>query len=139
MPDWRFWLPTTVSVFALGFAALQWSETRQQRQLSVRPSLSLLVEDDDAEPTVGVQVESRGPGPAVIQSVAYYIDLKPVKDDEEAARYCKLDRQTLRLMEFDPGDNFGVNRPTGCAHAARRTRRNSIGSLSALTNTLASK
>jgi hypothetical protein len=129
-------LSAALALSSVGFAALLWVQERLERQLSVRPSITFMTQDDDAEPIVGIGIESHGPGPAMIQSVTYHADRKRVKDAAAAAAYCKLDTRALRLMEFDPGDTFGPNQRDWLFAAARRARRPSTGSWAALATTL---
>lgn len=84
------WMAVVISLVAVGFSGLQWYEAHEQKSLSVRPSLSFIVEDRKDKPIVGVGLDNGGPGPAVIKSVAYYVDRKAMRDAGEAQDYCKL-------------------------------------------------
>src|SRR5216684_3009847 len=103
-----------VAAFALVFSGLQWWESREQGKLSVKPLVNFYIQDDDADPKakVGLAVENNGPGPAIIKSVNYFVDRKPVKNPEEALRYGKLNPDHDHGDEFEEDDALASGRTT---------------------------
>jgi len=97
-----------MSLAAALFTGLQWREAHNQLALSMKPSIDFDTEDDPDDPPIGIAIANSGPGPAVIKSVSYYVDRKPVKDAEEAAQNGKLDVDDLSAFEFDEGDTLAV-------------------------------
>ena len=72
----------------------------------MKPSVDFDIQDEDVEPTVGVRIMNVGPGPAVIKKVTYYVDRKPVRDEEEAIGYGKLSGSLVRYYSFDEDDTL---------------------------------
>ena len=84
------------AVISASITALQWQEAHHQLAFSMRPSVDFDTEVDTDSPPLGIAIENSGPGPAVIESITYYVDRKPVKDSSEATQYGKLDdKQTI--------------------------------------------
>jgi hypothetical protein len=50
-----------------------------------------------------------GPGPAVVKNVTYYVDRKPVRDEDEAIAYGKLNANLVRWRQLEPEDTLAVN------------------------------
>ncbi|HWK47047.1 MAG TPA: hypothetical protein VNT30_20160 [Stellaceae bacterium] len=102
----------TVTVFAVVFAGLQWIDARQQGNLSMKPLVNFYIQDDDTDPKakVGLAIENNGPGPAIIKSVSYFVDRKPVKDADEALRYGKLNPDHDHGDQFDDDDALASGR-----------------------------
>src|SRR6266852_4008085 len=104
----RFWFPIIVSVLAAGFSGAQWYETREMKLMLLTPSLGFFIQTDDTEPIVGIQVYNSGPGPTIIKEVTYYVDLKSVRDSEEAIDYGRLDQNLIQTQDFVPDDTMAV-------------------------------
>ena len=100
--------PIVISLAAALFTGLQWRETHNQLALSMKPAVDFDTADDPDDPPVGIAISNAGPGPAVIKSVEFYVDRKPVKDAEEAAQRGQLDVEQLNAFEFDEGDTLAV-------------------------------
>jgi hypothetical protein len=104
---WRntlFWhgtgtfLSLIVSFTAAGFSGLQWYEGRDQLLLSTKPHVDF---DPDGLP-VEIAVTNAGPGPAIIKSVVFYVDRKPVTDAEDAGNnYGQLSKTSLITSDWN--------------------------------------
>jgi hypothetical protein len=101
-------VPIVISLAAALFSGLQWRETHNQLALSMKPAVDFDTADDPDDPPIGISIANAGPGPAVIKSISYYVDRKPVKGPEEAAQSGKLDVDQLGAFEFDEGDTLAV-------------------------------
>jgi hypothetical protein len=98
-----------VSLAAATFSGLQWREAREQNFLSTRPHVDFDTEDDPDEPMVGIAIMNAGPGPALIKSVSFFVDRKPVADaDEMGLTYAKLSAAELDYQIMEPGDTLAV-------------------------------
>jgi hypothetical protein len=64
---------------------------------------------EPSEPKVGVQILNGGPGVAILQKITYFVDQKPVKEYEDAARASKTDETLVENFDFDEGDDLAVN------------------------------
>lgn len=102
-------LSVLISLGAVLFTGLQWSESRTQLILLMKPSVDFDIEDDPDEAPYGIAVTNAGPGPAVIKSVTYYFDRKPVKDSTDFIDTAKLKYGDTKNMDFDIGDTLAVN------------------------------
>jgi hypothetical protein len=101
-------VPIVISLAAALFSGLQWREAHNQLALSMKPAVDFDTEDDPDDLPVGIAITNSGPGPAVIKSITYFVDRKPVKGPEEAAQSGKLDVDELSAFEFDEGDTLAV-------------------------------
>jgi hypothetical protein len=95
-----------ISLIALGFTGLQWRESHNQLLLSMKPSVDFETQNDADEPPVGITIQNAGPEPAIIKSVTYFVDKKPVGDLEKLVDFASL--QTFQGYEFDEGDTLAV-------------------------------
>lgn len=78
--------------------------------LAVKPSVDFYIGDDPDSPPVGIEVENAGPGPAIVKSVKFYVDRKPVQDAEDAGKtYAKLTTAELGYTDLEPDDALAVN------------------------------
>src|SRR5260221_4491212 len=103
-------LALVLSLGSAGFTGMMWWETRNQLIFQTKPHVYFDVERDPDEPTVGISVRNAGPGPAIIKSVAFYVDRKPVRDADAAwIDYAKLDPSELGYDELEPGDTLALN------------------------------
>jgi len=98
-----------ISLLAIAFSGLQWSETRTQRILSIKPSVDFYIQDDPDEAPFGIAVTNGGPGPAVIKFVTYYLDRKPVRDSTDLIDTAKLKSDETKNIDFDEDDTLAVN------------------------------
>jgi len=117
MAFWRnvaFWqisgtvLSILIAVAAAAFTGMQWHEAHNQLLLSMTPSINFYTEDDPDEPPVGVAINNAGPGPAVIKSITYYVDRKPLRDVNEAIDYSKLNPDQIEYVELEENDTLAV-------------------------------
>lgn len=73
-------LAVLISFAAALFAGLQWKESHNQLLLTMRPSVGVEMNYDPEDLPVGINIQSSGPGTAVIKSLTYYVDKKVVGD-----------------------------------------------------------
>ena len=105
-----------VSVIALLFSGLQWWDTHRQVQVSqnqlllaMKPSIDFDIENDADDLPAGVKIQSTGLAPAVIQSITYFIDKKPVGDAAGMLDSAGLgNAPNIDSLSFDKGDNLAV-------------------------------
>jgi hypothetical protein len=76
---------------------------------AMRPSVDFYTEVGTTESMAGVQLQNSGSGPAIITRISYYVDRKPVADDQEAAQYGKLDFDVIYTFQFEDGDTLAAN------------------------------
>jgi hypothetical protein len=62
------------------------------------------IEDEPDVPPVGIAIRNQGPGPAMVRSLAYFVDGKRVKDWAEAATRGNVNPDQAHTIAFDPGD-----------------------------------
>jgi hypothetical protein len=99
-----------VAVASAAFSGLQWHDAREALLLSTRPHVDFDIEEDPDTPPVGIAITNAGPGPAVIKSIVFYVDRKPVADAHDAGiNYAHLSKAELDYQELEPGDTLGVN------------------------------
>jgi hypothetical protein len=118
MAFWRnvtFWhssgtvLSILIALAAAGFTGMQLLEARNQLLLSTKPHVDFDTESDPDKPPVGIAINNAGPGPALINSVNFYVDRKPVQDADEAGRtYAKLSASEFDAEIIEPNDTLGV-------------------------------
>jgi len=99
-----------VSGIALIFTFLQYRVTRDQLLLSMKPSINFDTEYDPDELPAGIKIDDAGPGPAVIQSVTYYVDKKAIGDDpDKLVAFVNLsDSDNISVMKLEKGDTLAV-------------------------------
>jgi hypothetical protein len=94
-----------LSMVAIGFSGLQWYDAHRQNERTLQPLLSFSYDTDGREPNVGLSLLNAGQGPAILQSIAIYVDRVPVKSWDEATDYGKLPNDDLiHWIELDKGD-----------------------------------
>jgi hypothetical protein len=98
-----------VALCAAGFTGLQWREAHNQLLLSVKPHITFDTEDDPDSPPVGISISNAGPGPAIIKSVTYYVDRKPVRDYSEAMEYGRINSDIVDYIEFEADDTLAAS------------------------------
>ena len=92
------------------FAGFLWWETRTHDTLALKPSVDIYTGADPDTPPVGISITNSGPGPALIKSVTFFVDRKPVQDANEAGiTYAKLSEAQLNWYELEPDDTLAVN------------------------------
>lgn len=101
-------IPILVSLGALYCTWLQSNDTHKLVMLSMKPSVDFDTEDDPDDPPVGIKIENGGPGPAIIKSVIYYVDRKPVGDVTKMVEVEKLNGDETQYFSFDEGDTLAV-------------------------------
>jgi hypothetical protein len=97
-------LSIVIALVAAGFTGLQWRETHNQVLLTLKPHVDFDTEDEPDFPPVGIAIINEGPGPAVVKSLAFFVDGKRVKDLSEAEALGKISQDQVRYMEFEPYD-----------------------------------
>jgi hypothetical protein len=112
-PPWHrtaaFWISCAwlvVAVAAAAFTGLQWRDAHYA--LFVKPHVDFDTEYDPAVMPMGLAIINEGPGPAVVKSLTYYVDRKPVKDYEEALQYGKINDDIVDYFELEPDDTLAV-------------------------------
>lgn len=102
------WAPLIVSLLAVIFTGLQWFEAHRQKRLQTKPLVSFYIESDVRESKRGVAIENLGPGPAVIKSVRYFVDRRPIDAEEDVLKYGNLNSNLDNGIELAAGDAVGV-------------------------------
>lgn len=97
-----------IALVAAGFTGLQWHEAHNQLQLTLKPHVDFDTEDETDFPPFGIAIINEGPGPAVVKSLAYFLDRKPMKDLDAAATAGNVSLDHLRYFSMDPGDVMAV-------------------------------
>jgi hypothetical protein len=78
------------------FAGFLWWETLTHDTPALKPSVDIYTGADPDTPPVGISITNSGPGPALIKSVTFFVDRKPVQDANEAGiTYAKLSEAEL--------------------------------------------
>jgi hypothetical protein len=107
-----FWISVcalVVAVVSAGFTGLQWYDAHNA--LFVRPHVDFETEDDSDTPPMGIAIINEGPGPAVIKSLTYFVDRKPVQGGyTEALDYGKINSDIVDGFDFDPDDTMAVGK-----------------------------
>jgi hypothetical protein len=99
---WRNIAPVAsigIVLAAAVFSGLQWLDARDQAFLTTKPHVDFDTEDDSDQPIVGIAIMNAGPGPALIKSVSFYVDRKPVADADEwdaLTPSCRLPNSIIR-------------------------------------------
>jgi hypothetical protein len=99
-----------ISLLAVIFSGLQWFDAHQQKRLLVRPLVDFVLENDPADAWVGLAIKNNGPAPAIINSITFYVNRKPVADIDEAAEQGRLTPDSIRSAGLEEGDSLGVGR-----------------------------
>jgi len=97
-----------ISLVAACFTGLQWREAHRQLVSSMRPSINFMSEDDPDELPNGIGVENAGPGPAIIKSVTYFVDKKPVGDVNKAVDFANL--EDVHVLDLEDGETLAVGK-----------------------------
>jgi hypothetical protein len=106
------WVAIFISVGAAVLSGLQWWESHQSLQLSMRPSVSFEVvvdAEDFPKSPLGISIKNSGPGPAIIQSVVFYINGKNVGGSIAKEIENRGWQHHFQYYTFDPGDTLAVN------------------------------
>jgi hypothetical protein len=109
--DWKSWLSIVIATLAAIFTGGLWWETHQDvttKPLLVRPSVYFTLQDDDGDKRIGLTVGNSGPGIAVMKSVVYYVDRKPMADGDVALSAGQLDPKHDHGTDLEPDDSMGV-------------------------------
>jgi hypothetical protein len=102
------------AVATLGVSLWSAHDTREALVLSNRPHVDFDTEADADTPPVGIAITNAGPGPALIKSITFYVDRKPVADADDAGlNYAHLSKAELDYQELEPGDTLGINEKSG--------------------------
>ena len=96
-----------IAAWAAVIAKSQLSESRYQRELAFHSTIGFEINTDLTQRRLGISIQNVGPGVAILRSITYYVDRRPVNDDEfEAA---------LTAAHLDPsrevGDLFDPDEP----------------------------
>jgi hypothetical protein len=108
LTGWLSCASLLISVAVAAFTWLQWREMHNDWLFKVKPHVDFDAEDDPDLPPVGLELSNGGPGPALIKSVRWYVDRKPVRDSAEALEYGKINSDIVAYIEFDPDDTLAV-------------------------------
>ncbi len=76
------WVPIFVSVLALYSTIVQLQKIREYQRISVSPLLSFYLQDSHFVDRFGLWIENHGLGPAIIDSVIFYVDEERIDCDE---------------------------------------------------------
>ena len=112
-----------VSVLSAVFAGLSWMETREHDRASLSPSVYFDTEDDPKEKLVGLGIVNDGAGPAVVKTVTYYVDRRPVRGVDEALAFGKLNADLLDTIELERDDSLGVGATVWLISRPNRDKR----------------
>jgi hypothetical protein len=111
------WIAIGVSIVAVaiaGWAALvansQLSESRYQRELAFHSSIGFDIDTDLTQRRLGISVHNVGPGVAILHSITYFVDRRPVNDDEFEAALTAAHLDPSREVGniFDPDEPLAV-------------------------------
>jgi hypothetical protein len=94
-----------ISICAAVVSGLTWHEAHNQLLLSMKPTISFMTDDNLDDGAIGISITYSGPGPAVIKSVSYFMDKKPIGDVEKVADLTDLD---IHEVEYEEGDTIGI-------------------------------
>jgi hypothetical protein len=117
---WATWCALAISLLSAIFAGLaayftgqQWQEAHTQVLLAVKPSVDFFVASDPDDQPVGIAIENAGPGLAIVKSIIFYVDRKPVANADEVWKsYAKLTESELEYTVVDPDDALAVGKET---------------------------
>ncbi len=98
----------TIAVLSAVFSGLSWIDAREHNRASLSPSVYFEIDDDPKQKLVGIGIVNGGTGPAVIKSVTYYFDRRPVRDVDESLAFGKLNVDLVDTIEFEPDDSLSV-------------------------------
>jgi len=104
----REWLSIILSGLAILVSLWAAQQAREARLISIRPLVDFYRDDDSGSPTLGVALHNSGPGVAMIKTMRYYVDRKPVSDWPAALKANGFDPDADYGTTFDPGDSLGV-------------------------------
>ena len=102
-----------IALAAAGFTGLQWHEAHNQLLLTLKPHVDFDTEDEPDFPPVGIAIINEGPGHALVKSLAYFVDEKPVKDLNEAMTVGKISQDQMHYFQFEPDDVMPVEKRRG--------------------------
>jgi hypothetical protein len=107
---WLQWVSLPISVLALVIAGYQSWDAHTSATRALQPLLVFDTEDDPEEAPFGLTVENDGAGPAIIKTVTYYVDKKPVAsgDPDDVIKVAKLNSNETNYQEIEPNDAVGV-------------------------------
>ena len=109
-----------VSIISAGFTYRQMHDAQTATVLGMKPSVDFYTGDDDDMPTAGIRIMNGGPGVATIKGLTYYVDRKPVSDQDAAAERFKAASDKVRYFSFDNGDSLAVNEKPWLFYIRRR-------------------
>ncbi|MGA7676281.1 MAG: hypothetical protein WCA78_14695 [Rhizomicrobium sp.] len=107
--NWIAVMALLVSIVSAGFTYLQMRDAQTATALGIKPSVDFYTGDDDDMPIVGIQLMNEGPGVARIKGLTYYVDHKPVGDQDAAAKLFNAASDKILYNSFDDGDSLAVN------------------------------
>jgi hypothetical protein len=99
-PKWLT-VQNTVALCAALFAGLSWLEVYQHDKLEMKPWIDFHTSGGESVTQVGISIENAGPSVALIRSVTFYVDRKPVRDLIDALRSWDLDRGHEHGLELN--------------------------------------
>lgn len=102
--DLGYWVPLLVSLVATAFTGLQWLEARHQTQLTNAASIGFDIDTDPTERRLGISIRNAGSGIAIVRSVSYYVDRKPIGDINAALEKAQLVPDHESGIDMESGD-----------------------------------
>jgi hypothetical protein len=102
-------LALVVSFASASFTLLQWRESHNQLLLSMKPSIDFIWETDPDELPVSVAIGNAGPGIAVIRSITWFVDQKPLGSVREVVDSAHLNNpKNVQWEELDENESLAV-------------------------------
>lgn len=138
------WTPPVVAIAAAVFSSLQWLDAHRQLQQaqealdqtkkqialsqrqyedSIRPLVMFDYEWDAEDSPMGLAIENRGTGPAILKSLTYYVDGRVVSGSEGAVDFARLEPSRIDYLDFDPDDPLGVGEKVWILRRANHVKR----------------
>lgn len=106
IPQALFWIPIAISVVALLLSWLQWRDNHQLALIQATARVSFETNEDTDDALVGIKIENAGPAVARLKDITYYVDRKPMDDQDQAIDNGKL--KDVRTFEFEEDDTLAV-------------------------------
>jgi hypothetical protein len=106
LKSWVFWIPTIISLVALGGTVAQWLEAREQRHQQFDAALAFEVDTIYEKNRSGIGIRNTGPGVARVKEVTYFVDRVPVPQEEmdSLVERAKLNPDRDDGIALDEGD-----------------------------------
>jgi hypothetical protein len=89
----RAWAPIVVSIMALITTVYQLQKLRDNYRVQVEPHLWFYFQDSPYVPRFGLWIENNGLGPAIIDSLVFYVDEKRIPTDDMSKSWMLIEQQ----------------------------------------------